>query len=175
MRRSDHRIARNGQYCYVGLVLFAKLLDFFCGKNLVAPYGLSYLFPVGIEQSDKVNAATVEFHVVCKRKPHVAETDDYRLCVSVRSEQMFYFRKQIFYVVTVTLLSEPAEAVQVLPYLRRGNIHLFAEFFRRYPRNAGKTEFVKVSEVSRKPFDDRRRNVSVLHFSLLFRRNIFAT
>jgi hypothetical protein len=65
-----------------------------------------------------------------QRLPHVACADDYAVELLVNPQYFRYFFKKSFYIVSVALLPESAEAVEILSYLGCCYAHPFAELLR---------------------------------------------
>ena len=58
-----------------------------------------------------------------KRAAEISRTDDDGAIAFIDSEQLADLAVKIFYVISVALLAEAAKAVEILTYLRCGDVH----------------------------------------------------
>ena len=56
---------------------------------------------------------------VCQRLPQIARTDDHHLVLLIQAQYRAYLIVKAVHTVTVSLLAESSEIVEILPYLRR--------------------------------------------------------
>lgn len=68
-----------------------------------------------------------EVKVLQQGAAEIANTDHNEMMIAVHTQNMADFRSQLIDIVSVSLLSELTEATEILPNLRRGNVHLCSQ------------------------------------------------
>lgn len=97
----------------------------------VADDNIAYLLPdqrfVAVENTDQLEAARFERHMCCNSASQIARADQDRFITAAQAEDVFDFVVELLYAVPVALLPEAAEAVEILPDLRSGQLHPVCE------------------------------------------------
>ena len=89
----------------------------------------------------------------------VARADYHGIITVVGSEDIKYLSIELFDIVAVALLTEAAEAVDVLPNLRRREVHPLAQLLRRNLLHTCAFQFPQMPIISRQPTDYRVRHM----------------
>ena len=93
----------------------------------------------------------------------MSDTDNDNIVYAVQSENFGDLLSKILHIITVALLPETAEIIQILPDLRGGHLHLLTEFTGRNPLNAGLLKFTEIPVITGQPLDNGFRNFFLTH------------
>ena len=85
-----------------------------------------------------------------------------KLVIFIKTQYLSYLIIKIPDVIAVTLLSEPTEAVEVLPDLRGGDMHPFGKFPGTDAHFTFPDQDPQISEIARQTADDGIRNVGMI-------------
>ena len=116
-------LAGDAQHRHGGAVFPAKIVQNLGVANGDASYHIARHGLVFIEYSDKVEASRLKGHVGGNGAAKIAGADKDGLESVAQAQYFSYFVMKLLNVVAVSLLSESAEAVEVLADLRSGKPH----------------------------------------------------
>ena len=83
---------------------------------------------LAVEYAFYEKASFFKIHIIGKRLSQVASADNDKIMSFIKPEYLAYLFVEIIYIVTVTLLTETSEMIEILSYLGRGYIHSFRKF-----------------------------------------------
>ena len=89
----------------------------------------SHQLRIVVKNSDQLKAAFLKIGMICKGMTQVARADNNGFVSARKPQNLSDFVIEILNLIAVALLSEAAEAVQILPDLRRRNTHFFTQMF----------------------------------------------
>lgn len=122
------RLTGNAEYSHINFVIAAELFQFIFTFYQIAVYLFAYYIRFFVEKGAEVKSRLGKVYIGRKGTSQIAHADKYSLEIAVKSEDFLYLITQESYIVAVSLLTESAEAVEVLSYLRGGQLHQLRQF-----------------------------------------------
>ena len=104
-----------------------------------------------IKQTLQDKSAFLKRRVIRKRLSQISCSDYDKVMGFVQSEDLADLRVQMLYIISVSLLSESSEIVQILPDLRCRHMHLLAQVAGRDPLYACIEQFPQKPVIPRQP------------------------
>ena len=101
--------------------------------------------------------------VLQQRMTQMAGTDDDQLVVVVDAQNMADLCAKLRHIIAVSLLPELAEAAQILPDLRSGDVHLIAQRVGGDAHHALVVQIVQIAVVTGKAVDHSVRDFLFFH------------
>ena len=109
--------ARNGQHRHVRVVLRDVGVQLACRLDLVPAEAAADEVGVCVERAEQLKAARRKVEVVEQRTAEVADAEQDRRASRTQSQNGAQLLLELFDVVAIALLTEAAEAVEILPDL----------------------------------------------------------
>ena len=114
---------------------------------------------VVVKHRQRPEALALERRIFCNRAADIARAHDNLRMLTVKSQNFANVHFQIRHLIPVPLTSEAAEAVDVLPNLRRREVHPLAQLLRRNLLHTCAFQFPQMPIISRQPTDYRVRHM----------------
>lgn len=153
---------RYAQYSNCRRVLLAEFFQLIGVFNGQGTHKYTCQIGVAVKDTYKFAASGLKIYMSSDSSAKIACADDYRFEIFVNTEDLAYLVIEILNVVAVTLLTETAEAVEILSDLRCGELHQLRKFTGRYALDSELHQFSEKAVVPRHTVYYRRRDRSVL-------------
>ena len=106
-----------------------------------------------------------ELHIVDQSGTQMSGTDQDHIVLMIEPQNLTDLLPQIGYVISITLLAETAEIIEVLTDLGGGHIHDPAQLLGGNPLYALFLQISEISVIPGQPADHRLRNTFISHLS----------
>ena len=103
---------------------------------------------INIKNPTENKASTLEIPVIYKRLSQMSCSHDDQIMFFIQPKYSADLVIEIFHIVSIPLLSEAAEVIQILPDLRRSNLHDITQFLRGNSLDPFIFQFTQIPEIS---------------------------
>ena len=148
--RDRRRVAaRDGQHRNIRVELVDIVVKLFCVPHLIAAKSAADQLRTGVECTQQLKAARREIEVVEQGAAEVAGAQKNRRASCAQAQDRAELLLQLFDIVAVALLTEAAEAVEILPDLRCRQPHPLGQCARGDALRAFGFQLADVAIISR--------------------------
>ncbi len=119
---------RDGQHGNVDMVGFHVFFHVFHGPHFPVPYPAPVQQRILVKNPHEKKAPALKIPVIGKCLPQITCPNDNQVMALVQTEYFPDFLKQVFHVITISLLPKAAKIIKVLSDLRCGYFHDIAKF-----------------------------------------------
>ena len=161
-------VLRHGQHRHVGLVVGHIFLQLVHGAHRHAADLRADEGGGDVEGGVDAEADLVKVEVLQQGVAQMARADDDEPVALVDAQNMADLGAQLRHVVAVALLAELAEAAQILPYLRGGDVHLRPQGVRADAYHTLVIQVIQVAVVAGQPVDHSIGDFLFFHIETLF-------
>lgn len=157
-----------GEHCHVGVVVGDIFLQLVHGADSDAADLRAHKGGRDVKGGVDAEPYLIKIKVLQQRVAQVAGADDDDLVAAVDAQNVADLGAQLRHVVTVALLTEFAEAAEILADLGGGDVHLCAQRVGGDADNTLVIQVVQIAVIAGKPVDHRVGDLLFLHTKTFF-------
>ncbi len=154
-------LARNAEHSGIHLIFTAEFFYIIAVLHHNPVYTAAYNSRIFIKHSAKIKSGKRKIDICGEGTSEVADAYEYRFKFFIKPQDFTYFIMEKCYIITVALLTESAEAVEILPYLRGGKAHQFGKLLRGDSADAFFEQFTQKTIITGKSAYNSTRNILI--------------
>ena len=142
-------LPRDRQRGNIHSVVAYKIGQLLHGPDLEPPHLLPQLPRINVKNAAYQKSPSLKIRVICQRLTEIPGSDNDDSVFLIQSQNSSDLRIQVLHIITVALLPEAAEMIQILAYLRCRYIHFFTQLLGRNTHDIFFEQLSKVTVIPR--------------------------